>query len=216
MKEKTKSKYPLISSIERLYYFLVDSDILVFASSIIFFAWFLSLLTTDYTILVLILWGAIQISLLLNLKRLKGTKFSVKDFRKTLNIPGSLLVLFLFLNSYLRISESMAQEFLTQVERVERIFSSSFLDIFLSFIIIFYFVFLLKRLAFNRKERRRTLWQDIIFPLLILGFLFTFAVVFRRHIVKYLFGFSLIFIHLSYLIKETKTFLKSQIIPKVG
>jgi len=160
-------------------------------------------------------------------KRIK--KFSYY-LGKILTIFVSIFILFLFLNSYLKIFDNIDQ-FFTVFLRTFEIFVNRFalgmLFAIGSILLYVYFASLLLRFILNIAQRAGK------FIKIILGLLFTFIIIFpflyflnKPSILalndlfysksSWFFGFSLISLHLNYIFKEIKKIINSNIIRASG
>lgn len=146
---------------------------------------------------------------------------------KILTILVSIFILFLFLNSYLKISSNIDQfskVFLSAFEIFVNRFALGMLFSIGSVLLYVYFASLLLKFILNITQKAGRFAKIII-----IGLIATFIIIFpflyflnKSSVLalndlfysnfSWFFGFSLISLHLNYLFKETKTIINSNII----
>jgi len=223
---KNLSNTSFISSVKGLYLKIITMDELVLASSMGWIFWTIDQVfprqRETITIIFLLLLGIGLIYTIINLPKtkLRDTKSWRRSFMRLFNIPGSILFLFLFFNSFFKISEPINQKFSAQIKSLEETYSTTLFGMFIVSVFIlavFRFFIVLKKILFGQMEERKYFWKEIILIILIIVILLPlilektnipFYATFFAFILKWFFGISLLFLHLNYLIKETKIFLK--------
>jgi len=217
------------SSIKNLYLKIIGMEELVWVSSMAWIFWFFDKVIPSgrretITIIFILFWGIGLIYAIINLPKRK--KKYVKALRKAsirlFSIPGSTLFLFLFLNSFLKISKTINQEFLAQVKSLEEAYSTTLFSVFITFVFVFaviHFFIILKKIRTGQITERGSLWKEMILTILIVALfsLFIFEKIdipfFKIVIVftlRWFFGLSVIFLHLNYLIWEINKLLKGR------
>lgn len=120
--------------------------------------------------------------------------------RKTIYIIGSLIVIFFFLNLYLKIYSSI--DFESEMRRLEPMLnsvSSSYLGLVISFLLV---------INLNRFISEKIIQKLVVIRILVIGGLFLIATILFSIASRFLFAFSLISLHASYLINEIRKLLK--------
>lgn len=205
-------------------------DLIIIISSFFFIFWLLSFI---------IPWEILQYILILILFFLHFTtkgrhgyviknkiilKFS-KNFLKIIKIIGSIIVIFLFLNSYFKIVDFLSQRFLNIIPGIEKGLNVTVITIFIFVLFMLSYIYFSSALFsfIQRKINHPIIAIAQIIVLFLLPLLFlkqtiaSFTLSFSEAIYyksNWLIGFSLIFLHLNYLIKEIKL-LKGRNITKI-
>jgi len=149
-------------------------------------------------------------------------------FTRIIKILGSIAFLFLFVNYYFKIFNFPTLEFLKEKIEWESFFNILALSIVLtlgSFVIYFYLAslilnFILDRIKIERRKKTLELigWIVMLLPLLFLAISginirsLSFQQIMSIYSVfRWIFGFSLFFIHLNYLVQEARVFLEARL-----
>lgn len=228
--ENSLIKDSLFSTIKNLYLKIIGMEELVWVSSMAWIFWTVDQLfpkqKDTIAIIFILLLGIILISTIINVPKtdFKSAKFWRKSFMRLFNIPGSLLFLFLFLNSFLKFSEPINQKFLTAIKSLEGEISLTLFAGFIFSILIFvffHFLILLKKYLKGEITGRKVLWKEITSIILIIIVLLPFFFSKKIYIsfyaksfiflLKWFFGISLLFLHVNYLLEEFKIFLRKSL-----
>ena len=138
---------------------------------------------------------------------------NIKKINDYLRVLGSIIFLFLFINLYLRISDFLSQQFLSiwkNIELILNLFGFIFLFVatfFLMFLVGFVFWFNFTSFIIKDKEKMKKTGRSLVFFYLVFSYfvlpylMFRFSLVFYEEI-GLVFGFSLLFLHLNYLMKR--------------
>ena len=143
-----------------------------------------------------------------------------KYFLRTIKIIGSIFVIFLFTNSYLDIISFLNQGFLNIISGLEGLLNTTTIAILFSLLFIFSYVYLfLIFFNFIKRKAYPSIFMTagilvLLAPLIfIIKEISSLSLSFSETIysrLSWLVGFSLIFIHLNYLIREIIIFLKGR------
>jgi len=154
------------------------------------------------------------------IKNKKFLRFS-KSFLKTIKVIGSILVILIFLNLFLNIINFLNQLFLNIFSEIESYLNIVIISVFFSVVfLLLYMNLFLTLFHFIQKKVNNSvviiikIFIAIILPVMclegaILPFFFSFSEIIYFKI-NWLIGFSLIFLHINYLITEITVFLKSR------
>ena len=210
-------KPSIVSGISELYSKLLD--IAVYLSSFSFFGFGFSLLTHKDPVYVFLVMAVIFV-ILGNEKLPRKVREISKCFLEAVAILASIIILFLFLNLYLTFSNPLTKCFLAFKEIAEDAlnqFVIKALFMFVSLFVLFYCVFHLLALIVEKAKTANKVFYKLFYgaisiivelALIVLFFYFyssgDLLSDFLYSKIGWIFGFSLSFLHLRYLIKESK------------
>ena len=180
---KNLSHNSFIFTLKELYLKIIRMEELVWISSIGWIFWSIFQIFSGYkeTIIIFIfLIGLYFIYTLLNIPKMKpdNSKKWRKSFMRLFNIPGSILFLFLFCNSFLKISEPINQKFATQIKSLEETYSTTLFGVFILsvfFFGVFRFFIVFKRFLINKMERKKDFLKELILIIFIIAILLPFV-----------------------------------------
>ncbi len=203
-----------------VYVYSASLNFAVLFSSLFFIFWFLAtFLFREEKLLLIFL-----VALLLLSSRVENKLLNkiIILFRKTSIIVGSILLLFLFINSYLIISDVINKQFLDSWGKIENLLNQAvFMWMFVLILFFLYIGFIYLSVSFILEviKRIKPEWAKIFFKFIVVTLIlsllaFPYFVLEDEFVVflggifyskfNWLFGFSLISLHLNYLIKEAR------------
>lgn len=211
----------LFSDIEKFHRAYLE--LAVYVSSFLFLLASLSLFFHDFkivaiiTIVILFVLGALN-----DIEKSKKNKKITRFVWKTIAVFGSIFVLALFVNYYLKISFSLNQFFLNIRKEIETSINKLVINMvaIFAFLLIYSYIcskfssFVISRIKSEKVKRAFGTLGIFLFSLLIVIFFGAGTVggsaswgdfVYSK--LSWLLGFSLIFLHLNYLIREGNNFL---------
>jgi len=153
---------PFAISVKDLYLKIIKTKELVWGSSMIWIYWFLSKIFSGKSETIIIAFLTLTIISIIYIMVKKIPPDSGERWRecyiKTFNLPGSILFLFLSVNSFLKISPILAYEFLNDLREFEETYSMTLFGSFIMFIFFltfFHFLTLLNKILNPKLYERK-------------------------------------------------------------